>query len=134
MPQPRPRRLLSASPRPTSGPSLPRWCHTPLSPGRWVDAGDVRVDDVLLLMDGRRIAVDEIQVRQVAQKVYNFQVAALHNYAVGPERVLVHNNSAASDATRQAASLARFDKKLPANALPTVVHGERKRRGKGVGG
>jgi hypothetical protein len=65
-------------------------------PGRWVDAGDLRVGDVVLLMDGRRLPVEEILVRQVEEKVYNFQVRGLHNYAVGVDQVLVHNNCSAA--------------------------------------
>jgi hypothetical protein len=61
-------------------------------PGRWVDAGDLRVGDVLLLMDGRRLPVEEILVRRTREPVYNFAVEGLHNYAVGPDRVLVHNS------------------------------------------
>jgi hypothetical protein len=61
-------------------------------PGRWVDAGDLRRGDVLLLKDGRRPAVEAIGIRQAAEKIYNFQVADLHNYAVGAYAVLVHNN------------------------------------------
>lgn len=66
-------------------------------PGRWVDAGDLRVGDVLLLRDGRHSRVDEVLVRQVEQPIYNFQVQGLHNYAVGPHCVLVHNNSFAEE-------------------------------------
>ncbi|HWB11577.1 MAG TPA: polymorphic toxin-type HINT domain-containing protein, partial [Pirellulales bacterium] len=62
-------------------------------PGRWVDAGDLQVGDVLLLMQDRQSQVETIDRRQVASKVYNFQVADLHTYAVGAGGVLVHNNA-----------------------------------------
>ena len=62
-------------------------------PGRWVDAGELLVGDVLVLRDGRRAPVEAVTIREVATKVYNFQVAGLHNYAVGCCGVLVHNNS-----------------------------------------
>lgn len=61
-------------------------------PGRWVDAGDLMVGDVLLLKDGRRIPVEAIEIGQVECTVYNFAVEDLQNYAVGPNGVLVHNN------------------------------------------
>jgi hypothetical protein len=61
-------------------------------PGRWVDAGDLQVGDVLLLRSGRPVAVTRLAVRHVRQQVYNFQVEELHCYAVGVSQVLVHNN------------------------------------------
>ncbi|MBI3837748.1 MAG: hypothetical protein HY288_07420 [Planctomycetia bacterium] len=61
--------------------------------GRWVDAGDLQIGDVLLLKADRRVPVEALDVRQVVQTVYNFHVHDLHNYAVGPDHVLVHNNS-----------------------------------------
>ncbi len=64
--------------------------------GRWVDAGDLLVGDILLLKDGRRLPVQEIVLRQVARTIYNFQVHELHNYAVGNDCVLVHNNAKCS--------------------------------------
>lgn len=61
--------------------------------GRWVDAGDLKVCDVLLLMPDRRVHVNHIETRRVRMDVYNFEVNALHNYAVGEGRVLVHNTA-----------------------------------------
>lgn len=70
--------------------------------GRWVDACDLEVGDVLLLKPDSiafssntagRASVDAIEVEFVAAKVYNFQVEGLHNYAVGYWQVLVHNNA-----------------------------------------
>ncbi len=61
-------------------------------PGRWVDAGDLQVGDVLLLKSGEQAPVTRLAVRQVQQRVYNFQVEELHCYAVGAGEVLVHNN------------------------------------------
>jgi len=60
-------------------------------PGRWVDAGHLRVGDLLLLKSGRPAAVDRLVVRPVRQPVYNLQVEAVHTYAVGACQVLVHN-------------------------------------------
>jgi hypothetical protein len=63
--------------------------------GRWVDAIDLRVGDVLLLRNGRECPVQKLQVREAALPVYNFRVENLACYAVGHSQVLVHNNSAA---------------------------------------
>jgi RHS repeat-associated protein len=61
-------------------------------PGRWVDARDLRVGDMLLLKDGRQLPVTALATKPVSQAVYNFQVDDLHCYAVGTSEVLVHNN------------------------------------------
>lgn len=61
------------------------------TPGRWVDAGDLRAD-ILLLRDGRHVGIESIEVKPVVQKVYNFEVEELHNYAVGRAGTPVHNN------------------------------------------
>jgi hypothetical protein len=60
-------------------------------PGRWVDAGDLWVGDIVLLMGGRRLPVDDVAVRYVEQSVYNFAVNQLQCYAVGKLAVLAHN-------------------------------------------
>lgn len=67
--------------------------------GRWVDAGDLRKGDVLLLKLGQQAPVTALSVQQVCQKVYNLQIEELHCYAVGVSQVLVHNNSG-DDAAR----------------------------------
>jgi hypothetical protein len=61
------------------------------TPGRWVDAGNLRVGDVVLLTSGRLVSVDRLVVRPVRQPVYNFQVEGVHTYTVGACQVLVHN-------------------------------------------
>jgi RHS repeat-associated protein len=63
-------------------------------PGRWVDAGALRVDDLLLLQDGQRVAIKALSTRSSTGRVYNFHVEDFHCYAVGSSCVLVHNNSA----------------------------------------
>ncbi len=63
------------------------------SEGRWVDAIDLRVGDVLLLRSGEQAAITEPVVRHARQPVYNFHVEELHCYAVGHAQILVHNNS-----------------------------------------
>ncbi len=64
-------------------------------PGRWVNAIDLRVGDILFTRDGRRVPVTNVSIRHTKMKVYNLQVADLHNYAVGHSGILVHNSSAA---------------------------------------
>lgn len=67
--------------------------------GRWVDAGDLQAGDILLLRDGRQMPVTSISTKPVVQKVYNFEVEELHNYAVGNVGILVHNNNGDEAAT-----------------------------------
>jgi hypothetical protein len=62
-------------------------------PGRWVNAIDLRVGDILFTRDGRRVPVTNVSVRHVKMKVYNLQVEGLHNYTVGHTGILVHNSS-----------------------------------------
>jgi hypothetical protein len=62
-------------------------------PGRWVDAGELRVGDVLYLKSGALEAIEQIERHEVWEKVYNFQVEELECYAVGACEVLVHNAS-----------------------------------------
>jgi RHS repeat-associated protein len=61
------------------------------TPGRWVEAGELRVGDVLLVGENRREPITGISSRQVRQAVYNFHVEGLHCYGVGDGRVLAHN-------------------------------------------
>ena len=61
-------------------------------PGRWVDSCDLEVGDVLLLRLIAGWRIESLVSRQINERVYNFQVQGLHNYAVG-DGVLVHNNS-----------------------------------------
>jgi hypothetical protein len=75
--------------------------HVPVNPigfhgeGRWVDAIDMRVGDVLLLRSGEQAAITSLEVRQARLPVYNFHVEELQCYAVGYTQILVHNNSVA---------------------------------------
>ena len=79
--------------------SRPQPDHVPGNPdgydgdGRWVDAIDLRVGDVLLLRSGEQAAITGLVVRHARLPVYNFQVEELHCYAVGHAQILVHNNS-----------------------------------------
>ena len=53
-------------------------------PGRWVDAGDLQVGDVVLLKHSRRSSISQLGVREANEKVYNFKVEELHCYAGRP--------------------------------------------------
>ncbi|MBI3837746.1 MAG: hypothetical protein HY288_07405 [Planctomycetia bacterium] len=86
-------------------------------PGRWVDAGDLQIGDIMLLLDGRRLPVEEILGRHVHDHVYNFAVDGLHNYGVGPDCVLIHNNCAAP---------------IPGGVTITFGHGARHLAGTGL--
>jgi RHS repeat-associated protein len=62
-------------------------------PGRWVQAGDLRVGDMVLLRSGKTAAVSRLAVRPVRLLVYNIEVEGVHTYAVGSAQVLVHNKT-----------------------------------------
>ena len=61
--------------------------------GRWVNAGDLEVDDTVLLADGTTAAVDSVHDRVEVGPVHNLTVEGIHTYYVlaGDEPVLVHN-------------------------------------------
>jgi Pretoxin HINT domain len=79
----------------------PKPDHVPGNPdgyggsGRWVDAIDLRVGDVLLLRSGEHAAISSLVVHYTRLTVYNFHVEELNCYAVGIAQILVHNNSVA---------------------------------------
>jgi hypothetical protein len=81
------------------------------TPGRWVDAIDIRVGDELLLRDGRILPVEKVRQQPYCDKVYNFHVEDLQCYAVGCAGALVHNSngvfSELPEATRDAVLRAR---------------------------
>lgn len=63
------------------------------TPGRWVDAGDLRAGDMLLLRNGHIVPVRGVRIRPYDGDVYNFEVDEHHCYAVGWNGALVHNNN-----------------------------------------
>jgi hypothetical protein len=81
---------LGRRPQPEHVPGNPVGFH---GEGRWVDAIDLRVGDVLLLRSGAQAPISRLSVRHARQLVYNFHVQELGCYAVGSQGVLVHNNS-----------------------------------------
>ena len=60
-------------------------------PGRWVDAGDLRVGDVLVSRGGGQSTVESLDSAHTPTTVYHINVEDLHNYAVGDAEWLVHN-------------------------------------------
>jgi hypothetical protein len=65
----------------------------PSIPGRWVEACNLRIGDVLLLKPDRQAAVTGLSVRWVQQEVYNLHIEEVQSYAAGTAQVLVHNTN-----------------------------------------
>ena len=59
--------------------------------GRW--RCDLRAGDELLLRQLGVVALESVRLDEVEERVYNFHVAELQNYAVGVWGVLVHNTN-----------------------------------------
>ncbi len=74
---------------------LPKTPPDACMPGRWVDAHDLRIGDVMFLRDGRQVPVETVRRQPANQTVYNFAVEDLECYAFGKSQVLVHNNNGA---------------------------------------
>ena len=66
--------------------------------GRWVNSNDLKIGDQLLLGNSKSATVTGLLVRNEKTKVYNFEVEELHNYAVGWDGVLAHNNCGLNEA------------------------------------
>jgi hypothetical protein len=73
--------------------------------GRWVDATDLRVNDRLLLQSQTEATVEKIAHVHTKTVVYNFSVDELRCYAVGNQRVLVHNTNGSEAAAGAQQSL-----------------------------
>jgi RHS repeat-associated protein len=61
--------------------------------GRWVLARDLQPGDIVLLRGIGMMPVESVRLDEVEERVYNFHVAELQNYAVGGCGVLVHNTN-----------------------------------------
>ncbi len=59
--------------------------------GRWVPAAELKVGDVLSLLSGGSVVVEDVAVKGFKGTVYNFEVARVHTYYVSEQEVLVHN-------------------------------------------
>ena len=59
----------------------------------WTDAAHLRAGDILVLVNGEYVVIEQIQheLLESPVKVYNFQVADYHTYYVSDNGVLVHN-------------------------------------------
>lgn len=60
--------------------------------GRWVNAGDILIGDILLSKSHRSIQVNSTNRIAGTETVYNLRIANLANFAVGGVGVLVHND------------------------------------------
>jgi serpin B len=59
--------------------------------GRWVEARDMRVGDVLMTRSGQSSTVIGTSSQHMAAEVYTLEIDNHHNYAVGQYGILVHN-------------------------------------------
>ena len=59
----------------------------------WIEAGKLKVGDLLVTGKGNKFPVTAIRVIDTAVKVFNITVAEDHDYYVGGSKVLVHNNN-----------------------------------------
>jgi hypothetical protein len=95
------------------------------TPGRWVDAVDLRVGDELLLRDGRIERIEHVRLYAFFDTVYNFEVEDLHCYAVGWSSVLVHNNNGPEGPTPYERLLRESEEALNAGDLERAVELEK---------
>lgn len=59
--------------------------------GRWVPAQELKLEEVVLSLDGRGRALKGVQRERQFQLVFNLTMDKLHNYFVGQSGLLVHN-------------------------------------------
>ena len=59
----------------------------------WINAGDLRVGDMLVTLEGSSIIIERIYREQLEtpETTYNFEVEDFHTYYVGDQEFLVHN-------------------------------------------
>lgn len=60
--------------------------------GRWVDALDLKSGDQVLLREAGPATIQSVRLVAANYPVYNFAVDDLKCYAVGSQRILVHNS------------------------------------------
>ena len=61
--------------------------------GRWVEARDLRRNDILVLKNGCFSVVTNIELGFIYDNVFNLSIEDCHNYAVSKLGILVHNKS-----------------------------------------
>jgi RHS repeat-associated protein len=59
--------------------------------GQWIDAGKLRIGDLVRRLDGRMGDVEAVIVEERQQVMYNLTVAEAHTFFVGEQQWLVHN-------------------------------------------
>jgi hypothetical protein len=59
--------------------------------GRWVEARDLQVSDVLMDKGGESLIITDLSSRYAQTEVYNLDIDGYHNYAVHQKGILVHN-------------------------------------------
>jgi hypothetical protein len=79
--------------------------------GRWVDAEDLEVGDLLLLADGTTTEVDGVWHHTQTLTVHNLTVEGIHTYhvALGDQQALVHNCALGGAATGELPAARRID-------------------------
>ena len=70
--------------------------------GTWVEASKLKVGDSLFVNAKTRILLRSITVIDTTVAVYNITVEDDHNYFVGRNRVLVHNNNPCAEEVKKA--------------------------------
>ena len=60
-------------------------------PGRWVQAGDLRVGDVLETREHGRVQVESLVYEDATIRTYNLTIAEDSNYTIGENGLWVHN-------------------------------------------
>jgi len=81
--------------------------------GRWVLACDLKAGDELLLRNDELVELESARLNDVEERVYNFEVAELQNYAVGSCGALVHNRNEGKLGTLGKGRPAKHDPKFP---------------------
>lgn len=72
--------------------------------GEWIPAGDINVGQFLFTLS-ENVAVSRVVKSTVEVKVYNLTVDGNHNYFVGENGILVHNESPCEKAARKMAQM-----------------------------
>ncbi len=67
--------------------------------GKWVEARDLRVGDVLITRGRQEVSITEVTNRFTITEVYNLNVDNNHNYAVDEIGILVHNKGGAEESS-----------------------------------
>lgn len=69
--------------------------------GRWVEASDLKIGDVLLNRFNQQIVIEDIDITVENTPVYNLEIENEHNYFVGTNQILVHNKAAGAPMIRE---------------------------------